>query len=311
MARSAALGLGHSALAVLGRLPAWATTGVGSLPFANPRAAAAHAAGAYDVPFCPQLLALEGDMLNEWLGGDPQRCGWSADRDRQRPLAWDELLDELALRPPAHRVVKLQVTGPVTLACALERRAARRNAAGPSHRSVAALAREVATWVAANAAAWIATLAQRGFSSVLVVDEPALQAAEAPGLETAWDPLRAAAPAWGLHVCCEVPWALVGRAEPDLLSFDVAVAPPDPRALRDLLARGTRIAWGVLAPHRADAAPQALARLAAIAERVEIPGEQSLLTPACGSGRVPVHREHVLAAALAETASTLRAARSS
>jgi hypothetical protein len=287
----------------LERLPAWATTGVGSLPFANPRVAAAHAAGAYDVPFCPQLLALEGDILNEWLGGDPQRCGWSADRDRQRPLAWDELLDELARRPPAHGVVKLQVTGPVTLACALERR----STAAPSQRAVASLAREVATWVAANAAAWVGALAERGLQSMLVVDEPSLEAVAAPGLETVWDPLRATAPAWGLHACCAMPWELVARAEPDLLSFDVAVAPPDARVLRALLARGARIAWGVLAPHRAEGAPTALARLAALAERVAIPGEQSLLTAACGTGRVPARRELAIAAALAETAGALRA----
>jgi hypothetical protein len=290
----------------LERLPAWATTGVGSLPFANPRVAAAHAAGAYDVPFCPQLLALEGDMLNEWLGGDPHRCGWSADRDRQRPLAWDELLDELALRPPAHGLVKLQVTGPVTLACALERR----GAGAPSQRAVVSLAREVATWVAANAAAWVGALAERGLRSVLVVDEPSLGAVGAPGLETVWDPLRATAPAWGLHVCCEVPWELVARAEPDLFSFDVAVAPPDARLLRELLVRGTRIAWGVLEPHRAEGTSRALARLAAIAEHVAIPGEQSLLTPACGTGRVSARRELRIAAALAETASTLRSVRS-
>jgi hypothetical protein len=145
---------------------------------------------------------------------------------------------------------------------------------------------------------------------MLVVDEPSLGAVGAPGLETVWDPLRATAPAWGLHACCEVPWELVARAEPDLLSFDVAVAPPDVRALRELLARGTRIAWGVLAPHRAEGTSHALARLAAIAEHVAIPGEQSLLTPACGTGRVSVRRELRIAAALAEAASTLRSVRS-
>jgi hypothetical protein len=40
--------------AILDRLPALATTGVGSLPFARPAEAARHALGAYAVPFCPQ-----------------------------------------------------------------------------------------------------------------------------------------------------------------------------------------------------------------------------------------------------------------
>ena len=63
---------------ILDRLPALATTGVGSLPFTSPDAAARHATGAYTLPFCPQLPRLDGDMLGEWLGTDPCSCGWSA-----------------------------------------------------------------------------------------------------------------------------------------------------------------------------------------------------------------------------------------
>ena len=74
---------------LLDRLPPLATTGVGSLPFARPDEAARHARDAYTLPFCPQLPRLDGDMVSEWLGGDPCRCGWSRDRDRERPAAWD------------------------------------------------------------------------------------------------------------------------------------------------------------------------------------------------------------------------------
>src|SRR4051794_41854056 len=102
--------------AVLDRLPAWATTGVGSLPHTFPEHAAAHVAGEYDVPFCPQLPRLEGDMVGEWLGADPLRCGWAPERDRERPAAWEAFLAALERRPPAHGVVKLQGTRPVTLA---------------------------------------------------------------------------------------------------------------------------------------------------------------------------------------------------
>src|SRR5690349_9431311 len=49
----------------LDRLPALATTGVGSLPFDDPAAAVRHAVHAYDLPFCPQLPALDGDMVRE------------------------------------------------------------------------------------------------------------------------------------------------------------------------------------------------------------------------------------------------------
>ncbi|MBN9623928.1 MAG: hypothetical protein J0H06_13435, partial [Actinobacteria bacterium] len=82
-------------MGALDRLEPWSTTGVGSLPFTDPAAAAAHAVGAYDLPFCPQLPRLEGDMISEWLGADPGRCGWSPGRDHERPRAWDPWLAEL------------------------------------------------------------------------------------------------------------------------------------------------------------------------------------------------------------------------
>jgi hypothetical protein len=282
------------------RLAPWATTGVGSVPFADPRRAAAHAVAAYDLPFCPQLLALEGAMVTELLGGDPQRCGWSADRDRRLPLAWSELLDELDAHPPEHGLVKLQVTGPLTLARALERRGA-----GPT----IALARELAVWLAANAAEWIAALRERDLAALLVIDEPSLHAIGTRGVDEAWEPLRAIAPAWGLHVCCAVPWELVRQVAPDVLSFDLAAQPLDRRAARALAALldgGCRIAWGVRSAHRAEGAADALARLEAVAERLAVPGAQSLLTAGCGTGRMSIRRELDVAAALAQAARTMR-----
>ena len=128
-------------------LPPYATTGVGSLPHADPAAAVRHVLRAYDLPFCPQLPRAEGDMVREWLGGEPPACGWSPDRDRERPAAWDAFVAAVRAAPPAHGLVKLQVTGPATLATALE---------GPGD---AGLAREIATWLAANAAGQVAAAA--------------------------------------------------------------------------------------------------------------------------------------------------------
>lgn len=206
--------------AILDRLPALATTGVGSLPFARPAEAARHALGAYAVPFCPQLPRLDGDMVSEWLGADPGRCGWTADRDRERPAAWDAFVEQLAAKPPDHGMVKLQVTGPVTLAIALERGAGRMGAGA----SVVSLARDVCVWLAANAAGQVSRLAEVGIDALVVVDEPGLAQAGVSAVETElWDPLRSVSSAWGLHVCGRVPWDLVGALELDVLSFDVAV----------------------------------------------------------------------------------------
>jgi hypothetical protein len=287
---------------VLDRLPEWATTGVGSLPHTFPDHAAAHVVGEYDVPFCPQLPRLEGDMVGEWLGADPLRCGWTPDRDRERPAAWDSFLAALARRPPAHGVVKLQVTGPVTLAHALD----------PDDARVGSpLAHEIAAWLQANARGQVAALQARGLDALLVVDEPALAARPAP--ETVWDPLRAVAPAWGLHLCCTVPWHAVDRAEPDVISFDLAVNALDRRAARVLgrhLARGGRVAWGVLAAHRPERAAHAAWRLSAGLARLDaspaMVGPSSLLTASCGTGRLSPRREAEVTAALAYVASAAR-----
>jgi hypothetical protein len=287
---------------VLDALPAWATTGVGSLPHTFPEHAAAHVAGEYDVPFCPQLPRLEGDMVREWLGPEAAGCAWSPERDRERPAAWDAFLAALARRPPEHRVVKLQVTGPVTLARALEPDDAR--AADP-------LAREIATWLAANAAGQVQALHARGLHALLVVDEPALAIRDAA--PDVWEPLRAIAPAWGLHVCCAVPWGVVERAEPDVLSFDLAQGALDRRgahALRGHLARGGRVAWGILAAHRPERAAHAAWRLGAALARVglraDAVGPSSLLTASCGTGRLSPRREAEVTAALAYVATSAR-----
>ena len=280
-------------------LPPYATTGVGSLPHADPVAAVRHVQRAYDLPFCPQLPRAEGDMVREWLGGEPPACGWRPARDRERPAAWDAFVAAVRAAPPAHGLVKLQVTGPATLATALE---------GPGD---AGLAREIATWLAANTAGQIEALRARSLHALLVVDEPALAAGDAAA--EVWEPLRAVAPAWGLHLCCAVPWGLVERAAPDVLSFDLARGGLDRRgaqALRAHLARGGRVAWGVLAADRTERAAHAAWRLCAALARAGLSaataGPSSLLTASCGTGRLSPRREAEVTAALCSVATSAR-----
>jgi hypothetical protein len=288
-------------MSVLDRLAPWTTTGVGSLPFTDVGEAARHAAGAYGLPFCPQLPRLEGDMIAEWLGADPGRCGWSAERDRERPRAWDAWLDELREKRTPHWMVKLQVTGPVTLACALERSAGQR----ASRKEAIALARELARWLAANASAQVSQLRELGLATVLVVDEPALEVFGIEGVERVWDPLRAPASVWGLHLCCRVPWQVVERAEPDLLSFDLAVNPvvgEAATALRAHAARAGWIAWGSLPVAEEEDPGRGIERLTEAVDRLAVDPSRSLVTPACGTGRVSVARELALAAQVAAAA---------
>lgn len=301
---------------LLRQLPPLATVGVGSLPFTDPAAAARHATRAYDVPFCPQLPSVDGDMIHEWLGADPARCGWSPDRDRELPRGWDALRAQVRESPPAHGVVKLQVTGPLTLAAGLERSAGR-SGCGENVRSLAA---EIAGWLAGNAAQQVRQLTALGLSTLVVIDEPGLAHLGAgPEHAALWDPLRLIAPVWGLHVCGPVPWALVRAAEPDLLSFDLVRYGLDREAsdvLADRVTRGQRVALGVLDAASPDGAPEAALRTA-VALRVlsRVSGRSArevaattLLTPSCGTGRLSVERERLVAAQLGGAALTLREA---
>lgn len=325
-------------MSVLERLPGLATTGVGSLPFDAPEAAVRHATRAYVLPFCPQLPRHDGDMVSEWLGAGwagATGCGWTSERDRERPVAWDALLVALAERDeraaargraPAdvgapvagegpvaggrsavgeHRLVKLQVTGPVTLAVALERSAGRTGCGRP----VVELAAEIGHWLAANASTQIARLTAAGYDAVLVVDEPGLvHAGLGPDDVGVWDPLRAAAAAWGLHVCSQVPWAVVRAAEPDLLSFDVtryAVGGEGAAVIAALIDGGGHVAWGALDPVTPDGVGDLLARVASAIGAVTAAGtsverlfSRSLLTPSCGTGRLSPDRERLVASLL-------------
>ena len=139
-----------------------------------------------------------------------------------------------------------------------------------------------------------------------MIDEPGLAGAGLAGADVGvWHRLRdAGAAAWGLHVCGAVPWGVIDAGDLDVLSFDVArygLAPHARRALRRLLGRGGRVAWGALDPvDPGDSGDVA----GTVASAVAAPGlpageiaRRSLLTPACGTGRLSERRERLVAAA--------------
>jgi hypothetical protein len=262
-----------------------ATTGIGSLPFGDSAGAARHAVRAYDVPFCPQLPRLDGGMARE--------CGWSAGRDRERPLAWEAFL--ASCEADRRTLVKLQVPGPVTIAAAFAR--------GGMVRELAA---DASLWLAANAAGQVRALAVRGIDTLLLVDEPGLASAGLDDVHV-WDPLRnTGAATWGLHICGPVPWPLVRAVRPGLLSFDAVRYEPDPATL----ATGIRIAWGVIDPAAPEDAKTVAARVRACLTAAGDPAataHRSLLTPSCGTGHLSPARERLVAAVLGAAASTVRA----
>ena len=214
----------------LDRLPTWSTTGIGSLPFIDPHAAAIHATASYELPFRPQLPRLEGELVSEWLGGEAEWGRWTPKRKAQHPKAWASFLDEMEHRPPSHGWTKLQVTGPMTLAAAID-----------PERPSFQLMNDIAEWLAGSMTARVDALGERNIDSLLMIDEPTLDQFDQHELDElvkAWRPLSGPASAWGLHLCCEVPWRTILAARPDVLSFDLTTY-PDKAQMRNILAYET------------------------------------------------------------------------
>ena len=125
-------------------------------------------------------------------------------------------------------------------------------------------------------------------------------------------------PAWGLHVCCRVPWDVVEHAEPDLISFDLAGTRSTDRrgltALERTVRRGGRVAWGVTRVDSDDGPASAARWLSEAVSALTARGldrdrvlDNSLLTPSCGTALVSPDRERALASALDAAAAAARA----
>jgi hypothetical protein len=227
------------------------------------------------------------------------------------PVAWDDFILHLRRHPPCAGLVKLQVTGPLTLAMALERRSSH------GRRDMPDLAREISGWLAAAVSDQVRGLRELGLAALVVIDEPGLMAAQRQGARTeAWDALRAAAPAWGLHVCGEVPWQLLDEAEPHVISYDVmryGCGRAAQAVIRRLMRRGGRVMWGVadaLAPESpsliVDRVCAAARAVAGRRWRTADVLDASFLSGTCGTGGVDVTAERRLARDLQVTASLLR-----
>ena len=159
-------------------------------------------------------------------------------------------LDHLAATAARPELVKLQVTGPVTLATALVAAGVPPRRAQPAA-NLAARRRAKALVAAAKA-----RLAP-GTPLLVVVDEPSLGAAtlgrSSIGPEEAVDlvsgtlaALEAHAVA-GIHCCAPADWAMVLRAGPGLLSFPLTVAGTVRAAdLGPFLENGGWVAWGAV-----------------------------------------------------------------
>jgi len=256
-----------TAAALFGGVP----TAVGSLPFVEVEAAVDAALALQpELPAAPSLPSrspTEGMLAQIAAGLDGVRIAPDGNLTVDRRLgpapsdvpldddAWRSALAFLAAsagrRPGA--AVKLQLTGPVTLAMALVAAGARPAKAFPI------AGRHVDGRVRALVAEAKATLGP-GTPLVLVLDEPGLTAAGDGfpfGVDDTIDLLSSALASagpetvTGVHCCGPTDWRLVLHAGPDLLSLPVGPSVVrDGGALGAFLDRGGWIAWGAVPTDR-------------------------------------------------------------
>lgn len=240
-------------------------------------------------------------MISEWLGGDPGRCAWSAERDRERPRAWDAFVAELRHHHP--------------------------HTASSSSRSPAPRPSPARSSAVAPAGVPGRSARPRRGTRPLARGERGATGSPPDG-----DGLRPRAPrrrararrlrSRGRRVCLGAAAhrraglghsPLLSRPlgadrtgrEPDVLSFDLALDPIDAtarRVLRQHLASGRWIAWGAFRVERAEHVMRNQGRLQAALGALEVDPARSLLTPACGTGRMSIGRERETAVGLLDLA---------
>ena len=287
-------------------MTAWRTgtaTGVGSLPGDDPFEAAQLVLGELPIPHLPELparghladLAGRGAALLADLHVDVQPTGWRfvPRPSREGRRAKDLLQQDVdALELAAHGAhpehLKLQATGPWTLAALLELHRGDKALSDP--RAVEDLAQSLAEGLRLHLAD-----VQRRFPQTtlhLQLDEPSLPAVltaaiptasgfaalRAPDRTTARERLRtvlAAHDSTVLHCCARRP-PLDLLIEATAISVDAAMLDPrDDDALGEALERGTGLLLGV--PRDVKAAVQTVGRMR---DRVGV--RDLTLTPPCG-----------------------------
>lgn len=304
--------------------PPGGATGIGSLPGEDAAEAARLVLGELPVPHLPELpargaeadLAGRGAALLADLHVDVQPTGWRlvprparAGRRARDLLARDVDALEEAAAGSAPAVLKLQATGPWTLASLLE--LPRGDRALADRAAVADLAASLAEGLRVH----LADVGRRfpGTALVLQLDEPSLPAVlagrvptasgfgslPAPDEETARRHLRtvltaAAGRAATVVHCCAAHPPVGLMAEADAVSVD-ATLPLDHDALGQALERGIRLLAGVLpaVDGPLPGVPEVLRLVARLQDRTGATGV--VLTPTCGlAGASPGYARQVM-----------------
>jgi len=319
-------------------LPVGLSTGIGSLPHDDPLAAARFALDAFPrlpaAPSLPRRSPTEGMIAQAAWGiagvlvlDDGSLLVDEATIDPDLPLVDPGVDGEpfVALRTFLHHIAgrvapfKLQLTGPVTLALALQAVGAH------ADRAFAVAGRAVVARIEAALAA--AREVAPGATPVLFLDEPGLTAALDPGfpfdLDDTLDLVSSAmavveeSAIAGLHCCGRADWQAVLQAGPQILSIPVgAGAAEHGGALAGFLDRGGWVAWGAVPTDGplTTSADVLWRRLRAEWDRLARTGcdpeqlyERAIITPTCGLVGFDVHQAEQVAVLTSNLAQRLEA----
>lgn len=303
-------------------IPPLATTGIGSLPGRDARAALDRAF-AVDIPYFPSLPALDPaeGILVQALAGFPGVTGfeeggprfswerWKEEREAFRErldgglgpeelfpsgpgALWKDFLARLEADPRPW--AKVQLLGPATARVSLEA------AAGGRLPADAEFDAQLGAWLTRKAETLIAALLRSGKRVLFFWDEPGLGAATAEvaskNLRAPLEVLKKLGAQVGIHGCGAWHFAEALTWPVDILSLDLALVGEDllghADLLRDFRRRGGRLALGCVPTLPASAwnsrreVEQWRTRFAAALGEAESRAllAEALLTPACGLG---------------------------
>jgi methionine synthase II (cobalamin-independent) len=262
--------------------PPFFTTGIGSLPHADPEEACRLVFETFDMPFWPQLpgLSFRESMIAQFSEGMPslrvdeqRKTVWidKNDDDLQRfyetySVGWELTISEdyakglhaflKTIRDQYFKFLKGHVTGPLTFTLGLK------DADGRLVYFDEEL-REVALIVLKAKIKWqIETLKRHAETVVIFIDEPILSALGSSSyigvapeealrlLKETSDSIKESGGIPGIHCCGKADWPLVINSGVDVISFDaydyiesIALYPAE---FTGFLRSGGHLAWGVV-----------------------------------------------------------------
>jgi hypothetical protein len=230
--------------------------------------------------------------------------------DRETAPGFFQLLAYLDRRTAPPAAVKGQVTGPFTFATGIN------DADGRAIFYHDTLREAAVTCIALNARWQTEQLKKYGVPVILFLDEPGLagfgssafisvtSADVAACLEPVIQEIHTAGGLAGVHVCANTDWSLMFEASLDIISFDAYsffdkfLLYPD--RIRGFFRRGGILAWGIVptadpeqvrreTPDTLTARLESqIAQVAALGIDPAVVAAQSLITPSCGVGSLPL-----------------------